>query len=118
MTWLPLPVMVHASATQRPGTGSQGVINKATTAKRPTIAIGSSRQLRGPSFRKKTGLQGSKNMNASISASQAGLDPEHVAIIEPVKGSDIPVRLMYVETIDGLYAPIGLRTPHLDGHIR
>ena len=54
-------------------------------------------------------------MNASISASQAGLDPEHVAIIEPVKGSDIPVRLMYVETIDGLYAPIGLRTPHLDG---
>jgi len=25
---------------------------------------------------------------------------------------------MYVETIDGLYAPIGLRTPHLDGHIR
>ena len=54
-------------------------------------------------------------MNASISASQARLDPEHVAIIEPVKGSDIPVRLMYVETIDGLYAPIGLRTPHLDG---
>ena len=43
------------------------------------------------------------------------LDPEHVAIIEPVKGSDIPVHLMYVETIDGLYAPIGLRTPHSGG---
>ena len=26
-------------------------------------------------------------------------------------GSDIPVQLMYVEMIDGVYAPIGLRTP-------
>src|SRR5215470_9843524 len=41
----------------------------------------------------------------------ATLDPEHVAITEPVKGSDIPVRLMYVELIDGVYAPIGLRVP-------
>jgi len=32
-------------------------------------------------------------------------------IIEPVRGSDIPVQLMYVEMIDGVYAPIGLRTP-------
>jgi dienelactone hydrolase len=32
-------------------------------------------------------------------------------VIEPVRGSDIPVRLMYVETMDGLYAPIGLRLP-------
>jgi dienelactone hydrolase len=31
--------------------------------------------------------------------------------IEPVRGSEIPVRLMYVETIDGLYTPIGLRLP-------
>jgi dienelactone hydrolase len=38
-------------------------------------------------------------------------DPQHLAIVEPVRGSDIPVRLMYVEMIDGLYAPIGLRTP-------
>ena len=30
---------------------------------------------------------------------------------EPVRGSDIPVRLMLCETIDGLYAPIGLRLP-------
>jgi dienelactone hydrolase len=32
-------------------------------------------------------------------------------IVEPVRGSDIPVQLMYVEMIDGVYAPIGLRTP-------
>jgi dienelactone hydrolase len=30
---------------------------------------------------------------------------------EPVRGSDIPVRLMLIETIDGLYTPIGLRVP-------
>jgi len=39
------------------------------------------------------------------------IDPEHVAITEPVRGSDIPVHLMYVTMIDGVYAPIGLRTP-------
>jgi dipeptidyl aminopeptidase/acylaminoacyl peptidase len=39
------------------------------------------------------------------------LDPEHVAITEPVPGSDVPVQLMYVETWDGLYAPIGVRQP-------
>src|SRR6266568_9221259 len=38
-------------------------------------------------------------------------DPRHPVIIEPVRGSDIPVRLVYVEMIDGVYAPIGLRTP-------
>ena len=32
-------------------------------------------------------------------------------IIESVRGSDIPVQLIYVEMIDGVYAPIGLRTP-------
>jgi len=54
-------------------------------------------------------------MNASANASHAKLDPEHVAIIEPVRGSDIPVHLMYVETIDGLYTPLGLRTPNSGG---
>src|SRR5580700_11125 len=39
------------------------------------------------------------------------LDPEHVAIVEPVRDSPIPVQLMYVEMIDGGHAPIGLRTP-------
>jgi dienelactone hydrolase len=33
------------------------------------------------------------------------------AITEPVPGSDIPVTIVFVETIDGLYAAIGLRTP-------
>ena len=43
----------------------------------------------------------------------AGIDPEHVVITETVGGS--PVDLMYVETWDGLYAPIGLRKPEGDG---
>ena len=38
-------------------------------------------------------------------------EPQSTPLIEPVPGSDIPVRLMLVETIDGLYAPIGLRLP-------
>ncbi|HEX2369696.1 MAG TPA: dienelactone hydrolase family protein [Acidimicrobiia bacterium] len=40
-----------------------------------------------------------------------GLDPEQVTIIEEVDGSDIPMELKYLETWDGLYAPIGLRLP-------
>lgn len=43
------------------------------------------------------------------------LDPEHVVITESVAGSNIPVHLMYVETWDGLYAPIGLRRPEGSG---
>lgn len=43
------------------------------------------------------------------------LDPEHVVITEPVAGSDFPVHLMYIETWDGLYAPVGLRKPAGDG---
>jgi dipeptidyl aminopeptidase/acylaminoacyl peptidase len=39
------------------------------------------------------------------------LDPEAVTITEPVADSEIPVNLMYVETWDGLYTPIGLRLP-------
>jgi len=35
----------------------------------------------------------------------------HVSIVESVRGSDIPVRLIYVELADGVYAPIGLRLP-------
>jgi dienelactone hydrolase len=42
---------------------------------------------------------------------QPVIDPLHVAINEPVRDSKIPVRLMYVEMIDGVYAPIGLRMP-------
>jgi dienelactone hydrolase len=38
-------------------------------------------------------------------------DPQLVAATEPVRDSKIPMHLIYVETIDGLYTPIGLRTP-------
>lgn len=48
-------------------------------------------------------------------AQTADIDPQHVVITEPVRGSDIPVHLMYVEMIDGVYAPIGLRTPQGQG---
>jgi dienelactone hydrolase len=59
---------------------------------------------------------------AQQSSGNAGIDPEHIfftepvkspvtAITEPVKGSNLPVQLIYVETADGLYAPIGLRKP-------
>lgn len=41
------------------------------------------------------------------------IDPENVVITEMVDGH--PVQLMYVETWDGLYAPIGVRKPDGDG---
>ena len=41
-------------------------------------------------------------------------DDEHV-IVEPVMGSDIPVELRFVELLDGVYAPIGLRKPAGEG---
>jgi hypothetical protein len=43
------------------------------------------------------------------------VDAEQVTITETVPGSDIPVRLMYVETWDGLYTAVGLRVPLGDG---
>lgn len=56
----------------------------------------------------------------------ASIDPEHIfftepvkspvtTVTEPVKGSNIPVQIIYVETRDGLYAPIGLRKPPGNG---
>ena len=39
------------------------------------------------------------------------MDPENVTIVEEVAGSDFGVELKYLETWDGLYAPIGLRLP-------
>ena len=38
-------------------------------------------------------------------------DPQHPVRIEQVLGSDIPVQLRYVEMVDGVYVPIGLRIP-------
>jgi dienelactone hydrolase len=42
---------------------------------------------------------------------ESTIDPQHIVVTEPVKDSSIPVDLMLVEMIDGLYAPIGLRKP-------
>ena len=43
------------------------------------------------------------------------LDSAQVVITEPVAGSNYPVHLAYVETIDGLYTPIGIRKPDGEG---
>lgn len=43
------------------------------------------------------------------------LEVEQTTITEPVPDSDVPVQLMYVETWDGLYTPIGLRIPSGEG---
>jgi len=48
-------------------------------------------------------------MPANAGAAQG--DPQHPIMVEPVRGSEIPVQFMYVEMFDGVYAPIGLRTP-------
>ena len=48
-------------------------------------------------------------------AAAPALDSTQVVITEAVEGSDIPVHLAYVETIDGLYTPIGIRKPDGDG---
>jgi dipeptidyl aminopeptidase/acylaminoacyl peptidase len=48
---------------------------------------------------------------------QSAIDPERVVITEPVPGSNIPVQLMYVPTLDGLYAPVGLRRPAGEGRV-
>jgi dienelactone hydrolase len=59
--------------------------------------------------------EGARPAHRGQATAAARLDPEHVVVMEDVRGSDVPVRLMYVETIDGVYAPIGLRTPSGDG---
>jgi dienelactone hydrolase len=40
-----------------------------------------------------------------------GIDPQNIVITEKVEGSAIPVHLMMIEMIDGVYLPIGLRKP-------
>jgi dienelactone hydrolase len=47
----------------------------------------------------------------SVALPPAGIGPQHLVVNEPVRDSDIPVQLMYVEMIDGVYSPIGLRLP-------
>ena len=45
----------------------------------------------------------------------SGIDPEHVVVTEPVAGAPFPLHLMYVQMVDGVYIPIGLRKPKGDG---
>src|SRR5215813_8232253 len=45
----------------------------------------------------------------------SAVDPQHVVVTEPVRDSDHPVHLTYVELLDGVYAPIGLRLPSGQG---
>jgi dienelactone hydrolase len=42
---------------------------------------------------------------------ETAIDPQAIVVTEPVKGSAIPVDLMMIEMIDGVYVPIGLRKP-------
>jgi dienelactone hydrolase len=59
-------------------------------------------------------------------AKNASIDPEHIfvpqpvknpatVVTEPVMGSSIPLQLTYVETVDGMYAPVGVRKPAGNG---
>lgn len=54
-------------------------------------------------------------MNSTPPTSIDHIDPEAVEILEPVPGSEHPVHLLYVDTWDGLYAPVGLRLPEGPG---
>ena len=40
---------------------------------------------------------------------------EEAVLVEPVMGSDIPVEIRFVELLDGVYAPIGIRKPAGEG---
>jgi dienelactone hydrolase len=52
---------------------------------------------------------------AGTTSAAPAINASQVIITEPVAGSDLPVYLAYVETIDGLYTPIGIRKPDGDG---
>ena len=52
--------------------------------------------------------------NGTISP-ETRFDPEDIEIVEEVAGSQCPAHLIYVETWDGLYAPVGLRLPSGNG---
>lgn len=56
-----------------------------------------------------------KEEAAAAPAVSPALDSTRVVITEAVDGSEFPVHLAYVETIDGLYTPIGIRKPDGDG---
>ena len=61
------------------------------------------------------GITACQQQVATEGAAVPALDSTRVVITEVVEGSDIPVHLAYIETIDGLYTPIGIRKPEGDG---
>ncbi len=62
-----------------------------------------------------TGIVACQQDQGAADTAAPGIDPTQVVITEMVTGSDIPVHLAYVETIDGLYTPIGIRKPDGNG---
>jgi prolyl oligopeptidase family protein len=62
-----------------------------------------------------TGIAACQQDPGTTNTAAPGVDPTHVVITETVAGSDFSVQLAYVETIDGLYTPIGLRKPNGNG---
>ncbi|MFQ5660341.1 MAG: alpha/beta hydrolase family protein [Gammaproteobacteria bacterium] len=52
---------------------------------------------------------------AGAAADDRQVDMNNLSITEPIAGSDIPLHILFVETVDGLYTPIGLRKPPGDG---
>lgn len=63
---------------------------------------------------------------AEDTANNASIDPEDIfvpkpvknpitVVTEPVMGSNIPLQLTYVEAVDGMYAPVGVRKPAGNG---
>ncbi len=71
-------------------------------------------------------MAGASSPAAQESAKNYSIDPVHIfvskpvdnpitVVTEPVMGSDIPLQLIYVESVDGMYAPIGLRKPPGNG---
>jgi dienelactone hydrolase len=62
-----------------------------------------------------TGIAACQQDQGAADTAAPAIDPTQVVITESVAGSDIPVHLAYVETIDGLYTPIGIRKPDGNG---
>ncbi len=62
----------------------------------------------------------------AVAQENQGIDPawlfvpqevtgEEMVLVEPVMGSELPVELRFVELLDGVYAPIGIRKPAGEG---
>jgi len=60
-----------------------------------------------------TAASGIAGCKAGVDATPpaAAIDAARVVITQPVQESEYPVDLTYVETIDGLYTPVGIRKP-------